>query len=65
MYIAPLAIPEQPKNENISNLVNMIIAAKSKDPKADVSKLEHQIKLTCVPALWFNIGRDCGCGEFS
>jgi type I restriction-modification system DNA methylase subunit len=43
MYISPLAIPEQPKNENISNLVSMILVAKAKDSKADVSKLEHQI----------------------
>jgi type I restriction-modification system DNA methylase subunit len=45
MYISPLAIPEQPKNEDISNLVNTILIAKSKDPKADVIKLEHQIDL--------------------
>lgn len=43
MYISPLAIPEQPKNENISNLVNIILTTKAKDPQANVSKLENQI----------------------
>jgi hypothetical protein len=43
MYIAPLAIPEKPRNESISELVDSILSATSKDPKANVSKLERQI----------------------
>jgi hypothetical protein len=43
MYISPLAIPEQPDNERISGLVSAVISAKSKDPDADVSDLEHPI----------------------
>ncbi len=43
MYISPLAIPEQPKEEKISELVSNINKTRAKDTKADVSKLEHQI----------------------
>jgi type I restriction-modification system DNA methylase subunit len=45
MYISPLAIPEQPKDEKISSIVDKILIAKSKDPLADVTKLERQIDL--------------------
>ena len=45
MYISPLAIPEQPKDEKISSIVDKILVAKSKDATADVTKLEHQIDL--------------------
>ena len=43
MYILPLAIPEQPKGEAISALVDQILAFKGADPAADVSVLERQI----------------------
>ena len=43
MYISPLAIPEQPKDETISLLVTKILAAKRADPQADTSKLEAEI----------------------
>ena len=43
MYISPLAIPEQPKNEKISNFVNQILAGKRNDPDADTSILESKI----------------------
>jgi hypothetical protein len=45
MYISPLAIPEQPKDEKISAIVDKILVTKTKDPSADVTKLEHQIDL--------------------
>ena len=38
-----IPIPVNPKPEAIEALVNKILAIKSKDPKADVSKLERQI----------------------
>ena len=38
-----LAIPEQPKNEKISNFVNQILAAKRNNPEADTSTLESKI----------------------
>jgi type I restriction-modification system DNA methylase subunit len=43
MYISPLAIPEQPKDEKISAIVGKILVTKTKDPLADVTKLERQI----------------------
>jgi type II restriction/modification system DNA methylase subunit YeeA len=38
-------VPVTTKPEAIETLVNNILLAKSKDAKADVSKLEHQIDL--------------------
>ena len=43
MYISPLAIPEQPKDEKLSSLVAQILADKHVDPAADVSALEREI----------------------
>lgn len=43
MYISPLAIPEQPKDEELSRLVDQILAVKRADPAADVSALEREI----------------------
>jgi hypothetical protein len=38
-----IPIPVNPNQSEIGTLVNKILTAKSKDPKADVTKLEHQI----------------------
>ena len=43
MYIAPLAIPEKPKDEIISSLVDHILTTKRTMPAADVSALEREI----------------------
>ena len=43
MYITPLAIPKQPKNEQISSIVEQILHTKHENPNADVSDLERQI----------------------
>ena len=43
MYISPIAIPDQPENEEISALVSQILTVKRDDPNADVSELENEI----------------------
>jgi flagellar motility protein MotE (MotC chaperone) len=43
MYISPHAIPEQPKGEKISPLVNQIITVKRTDPNANITTLEAEI----------------------
>ena len=43
MYIYPLAIPEQPKNEQISFIVEQVLRIKHETPNADVSDLEREI----------------------
>ncbi len=43
MYLSPIPIPKQPKNETISILVDQIITTKRTNPKADTSALEAQI----------------------
>ena len=43
MYISPIAIPDPPENEGISDRVSQILAAKDVNPAADVSDLENEI----------------------
>jgi len=43
IFMKDFPIPVTTKPEAIENLVNKILSAKSKDPDADVSDLEHQI----------------------
>jgi len=43
MYISPLAIPEQPKREKISQLVDQLLTAKGADSKATIIALEASI----------------------
>ena len=43
MYISPIAIPNRPQDEGISNRVRQILDAKHANPEADVSELENEI----------------------
>ena len=43
IFMKDFPIPVSTKPEAIETLVNKILSTKAKDPKADVSKLEHQI----------------------
>ncbi len=43
MYVSPIAIPTQPKDEKISQFVEQILAAKQADPQADVSSWEAEM----------------------
>lgn len=43
MYVSPIPIPPQPNDEQISALVERILAAKRADPQADTSELEREI----------------------
>ena len=45
LYVEQIPIPIRSTPEDIHTLVNKILLTKSKDAKADVSKLEHQIDL--------------------
>jgi len=43
IYIAPLAIPPQPRDENISEVVARILDKKQINPTADISALEEEL----------------------
>jgi len=42
-YVSQIPIPESESTDNIETIVKKIFSARSKDSKADISKLEHQI----------------------